>query len=236
MLSSYTVRESRRAKHVSLKMSVAGNLEIIVPQGFDRKHIPEILQRKQGWIEQVTQRMQLRQSLAGAETIDGLPQEIVFRAIDETWQVDYRSTNLPGVRLNEQPASQLVLFGETTHREVCKATLQKWVARKARMHLVPWLRSVSKELRLPFEDASIRRQKTRWGSCSATKTISLNSKLLFLPSHLVRYILIHELCHTVHLNHSRQFWALVGSHEPDYRQFDTSLRDARLYVPLWMEE
>jgi predicted metal-dependent hydrolase len=236
MLPRYTVRESRKAKHVSLKISVSGNLEVIVPQGFDQKHIPAIVQRKQRWIERVTRRMEDRQVLAGLDTTNALPEQIDLRAIAETWQVEYHTTQIPGIRVVEKPNSNLLLFGNISDQETCKVALQRWVSRKAELHLFPWLRSVSQELDLPFGKALIRKQKTRWGSCSSTKTISLNCKLLFLPHPLVRYVFIHELCHTIHLNHSSRFWALVDSYEPDYQQFDDGLRDARGYVPLWMEE
>ncbi|WP_421654449.1 M48 family metallopeptidase [Leptothermofonsia sp. ETS-13] len=235
MLPSYTVRESRKAKHVSLKISVSGRLEVIVPQGFDQNHIPAIVQRKQQWIERVTRRMENRQALAGEATSDALPEKITLRAIAETWQVDYQFTQLPGVRVSELANSRLTLFGSITDQELCKAALQRWVIRKAWIHLVPWLQVVSRELELPFERALVRKQKTRWGSCSSSKTISLNCKLLFLPRSLVQYVFVHELCHTIHLNHSPRFWALVNSYEPDYSQLDANLKDARCYVPLWME-
>jgi hypothetical protein len=236
MLPNYTVRESRRAKHVSLKISVAGSLEVIVPPGFDQKHIPDILQRKQPWIERITQRIQHRQALVGVETSAELPERITLRAIAETWQVAYQTTQIPGIRVVEHPNFNLELFGDTADQDTCKVALQRWVSRKARVHLVPWLKSVSKELKLPFEQTLVRKQKTRWGSCSSSKTISVNCKLLFLPNDLVRYVFVHELCHTIHLNHSSKFWNLVGNYEPQYQQLDDTLRDARCYVPLWMEE
>ncbi len=180
--------------------------------------------------------MQHRQTLTGVETSRDLPKQIDLRAIAETWQVEYQTTQIPGVRVSEQPSFKLTLFGNTANQDTCKVALQRWITRKALIHLVPWLKSVSKELDLPFGQTLVRRQKTRWGSCSNSKTISINCKLLFLPSQLVRYVLIHELCHTVHLNHSSKFWKLVANYEPQYQQFDDSLRDARCYVPLWMEE
>jgi hypothetical protein len=234
MLPSYTVRESRRAKHVSLKISAAGALEVVIPQGFDRQRIPAIVQRKQDWIQRVTSRIESQQAIANLDTA-ALPQQISLRAIDADWQVEYCSTSLPGIRVVEQKTSQVSLYGNIASHELCRSALQQWVTHCARAHLVPWLSQVSQEVKLPFKRATVRRQKTLWGSCSGQKSISLNSKLLFLPDSLVRYVFIHELCHTVHLNHSPEFWALVGKHEPDYQHLDDRLRDARYWVPLWMD-
>ncbi|NJR40930.1 MAG: M48 family metallopeptidase [Leptolyngbyaceae cyanobacterium CSU_1_4] len=110
---------------------------------------------------------------------------------------------------------QLIIQGKVdpTH---CSLALQYWLKRKAEAHLSPWLRLISQEINLPCHQISVRGQKTLWASCSSKKNISLNFKLLFLPPHLVRYVLIHELCHTIHLDHSQKFWALVEHKEPNY--------------------
>jgi predicted metal-dependent hydrolase len=94
---------------------------------------------------------------------------------------------------------------------------------------------VSQEIALPFEQVTVRGQKTLWASCSAKTNISLNYKLLFLPPELVRYVFIHELCHTIHLNHSRRFWALVAEKEPRYKQLDAELNKGWIYIPAWLE-
>lgn len=230
----YTIRESQKAKHVSLKISMSGKLEVIIPQGFDHKRIPAIVQKKQQWIERVRQRVQTQQSLSNWSKGDTLPEQIALAAIAETWQVQYRSAKQPGYK--EQSSLKLTVYGDTTNQSLCKHVLQQWVAHKARLYLVPWLDTVSQEVELPYTRATIRQQKTLWGSCSERQTISLNCKLLFLPAQLVRYVFIHELCHTIHLNHSSKFWALVGRYEPNYQELDASLQDARYLVPAWMEK
>jgi predicted metal-dependent hydrolase len=85
-----------------------------------------------------------------------------------------------------------------------------------------------------YRRVQIRRQRTRWGSCSISGTISLNVCLLFLRADIVRYLLVHELCHTRHMNHSARYWALVAIHEPNFRQLDRELLRGWRHVPAWM--
>jgi predicted metal-dependent hydrolase len=234
-LPNYTVRESRRAKHVSLKILVTGALEVVVPSGFDQQRIPGIIQRKQSWINRVAVRVKEQQVLANATCADGLPEQIALRAIAQDWRVTYYPAEFSGGRAIEGPNATLAVYGYLSDPAIYRRVLRQWMAHQAQRHLFPWLRSLSQDSNLPFKHASVRQQKTLWGSCSGQKTISLNCKLLFLPHPVVRYVLIHELCHTVHMNHSDAFWALVQQHEPGYQQLDTSLRDAHAWVPLWME-
>ena len=70
-------------------------------------------------------------------------------------------------------------------------------------------------------------------SCSARAQISLNDQLLFLPAKTVEYLMIHELCHTRHLNHSASYWRLVESHCPDYRDHEKLLNRSRDLIPDW---
>lgn len=234
-LPDYKIRESLKAKHVSLRMSVQGGLEVIIPKGFDQSRIPEILQNKQSWIEKTIGRLEEQRQRLALEVSHKLPDELAIRAIDQIWHVNYRSTNTARVTLTEKKESWLILNGCTQNEEACKFLLQRWLTHKAYQCLVPWLLSVSQELQLPFSKASVRGQKTLWASCSYQKNISLNYKLLFLPPHLVRYVLVHELCHTVHLNHSSQFWALVLEKESGYEVLDQELRKCSQYVPGWLE-
>jgi len=65
---------------------------------------------------------------------------------------------------------------------------------------------------------AVRKMRSRWGSCSRQGNVSINLLLGHLPDQLLEYVVIHELCHLVHLNHSKRFWALVATHLPDHKE------------------
>ena len=76
-----------------------------------------------------------------------------------------------------------------------------------------------------FTSITIRDQKSRWGSCSSRGTLSFNYRLIFAPAGVLDYVVVHELCHLTYMNHSKDFWNLVASVMPDYKQYKTWLRE-----------
>ncbi|MEB3211959.1 MAG: SprT family zinc-dependent metalloprotease [Leptolyngbyaceae bacterium] len=233
----YRIRESRRAKHVSIKISTWGDVEVVVPRGVSAQKLVSILNQRTDWIQATKQRILSERGAIAHEPEASCPTGVFLRAINETWTVDYIQTEDPHVALDVDRANQhLQISGHIEHPPLCHTLLGQWIRDYARLHFVPWLERVSQETQLPFNKCVIRRQKTRWASCSSKHNINLNDKLLFLPRDLVDYVFIHELCHTVHLNHSKQFWALVEQKETQYRTLDQQLRTAWRYVPRWLEK
>ena len=93
---------------------------------------------------------------------------------------------------------------------------------KSRKELPVWLDRLAPAAWIYFTGVSINSAQSRWGSCSYLKHINLSFYLLLLPQHLIEYVLLHELCHTVEMNHGPRFYALLnsvcGGHAEDYRQ------------------
>jgi predicted metal-dependent hydrolase len=75
-----------------------------------------------------------------------------------------------------------------------------------------------KHLREPFGKVNLRDNRTRWGSCSSSRNISIATRTLLAPEEVLDYIIIHELCHLREMNHSRAYWALVEKIDPDYKE------------------
>jgi predicted metal-dependent hydrolase len=230
----HRIRVSSRARNVSLRMSLERGLEVVVPHGYDLRHIPHLLQRKRRWIESVQRRFARHQSQAPIDRSEGLPTQIILPAVQETWQVSYAKTDRRGLILHPNGDKSLAVSGNLDNVRAGKQLLRRWLCFHGKRTLISWLENVSRELNLPFTKATVRLQKTRWGSCSRAKTISLNAALLFLAPELVRYLFIHELCHTVHMNHSKAYWQLVAAKEPDYRRLDKQMRTAMRTLPSWI--
>lgn len=93
------------------------------------------------------------------------------------------------------------------------------------------LAELNQQYGFPYKLVSIRNQKTRWGSCSKSGTLSFNYRLLFVDSAIRDYVLVHELCHTQHMNHSVRFWQLVARAVPNYRQLRAALHALDRGVP-----
>jgi hypothetical protein len=237
-METYAVRERARAKHVRLHLSVEEGLVVTVPSGFDRAEIAAILQAKRPWIERSARRIEEERALVGLEPRDGLPERIDLRAIAEGWTVEYRHVPVSWVAAGplvapERSVGHLDVRGDVSDRAACGAALRRWVGRKGHVHLVPWLEALGTESGLAFSRTAVKNPRTRWGSYSRRETVSLNQSLLFLPERLVRYVLLHELCHSVYLEHSPSFWGLLRSKEPHAEALRQELRAAWKYLPSW---
>ncbi|MBI1389950.1 MAG: DUF45 domain-containing protein [bacterium] len=235
LLTNVVIQVNARAKRVLLKASARGNLVVVIPRWFRRSLIPQILEDNREWLEATQRRLRRQMKELEAESM-GRPAKIIhLRAIQETWSVRYQTPLDGRYFVQELHKGSLLVHASERKHDLCETLLRNWLREKARIHLLPWLDEVSEQVGLPFASASIRNQRTRWASCSRRKTISLNQKLLFFPPELVRYIFIHELCHTIHLNHSRRFWKLVEMLEPEYRLSEIDLRNGWRYVPVWSD-
>jgi len=118
-------------------------------------------------------------------------------------------------------------------REV-RLSLRRWFMAAARKELKPRLAEQAARLGLRPRAVQVRLQRTRWGSCSAQGTISLNACLMLVEPALVRYLLVHELCHLRYLDHSRRYWREVARFEPEYRSLDRQLGAAWASLPPWI--
>ena len=222
------IRQNKRAKYLRIVISAQNGFEIVAPPGVNLRKIDRFLHEKRNWINKTLSQIELPKIKRPIP----LPEEI--KTFYGTWKVAYQQEAETSLKLKQRGHQAISLVGECSDQPSCKALLKKWLKQQAKTFLKERLNLVSARIELPYNRLSIRDQTTRWGSCSAKKDITLNYKLIFLPLALADYIMIHELCHTVYLNHSPLYWKLVARFEPHYTQHLNALKKAEVYIPPWL--
>jgi len=222
------VRISRRARRLSMRVFPGGRVEVVVPPGVGIPTIERFVARHRDWAE----RHSREYALLAPHGHSRRPESIELALPGRRWNVEYHAAG----RASVHDAGDGVLQVRTTgpsDRHV-SAALLRWLAGVAAAELGPRLDALSAELAIDYAKLHLRRQRTRWGSCSAAGTISLNVCLLFQRPAVVRYLMVHELCHRRHMNHSDRYWRLVESYEPHWRALDAELLKGWRHVPAWV--
>lgn len=229
----YRITENPRARKVILRVRPPDGLVITIPKGFDRGLLPGILERHRSWIQ--TKLRCVHEGFSQKKPEEILPKTMDLAAIGESWDVTYAPH--PGAPLelywDVHPQPHICLRGDDSRLPAVCRLLRTWLQQYATRRLPPLVEQLSQKTKLPYRRLSIRCQKTRWGSYSNLGTLSLNAAVLFLPPHLARLVIVHELCHSTHRLHDTAFWNLLQKHEPDCRRLDAELRHDAHRFPRW---
>lgn len=224
------MRESGRARRLSIKVFPRGRVEVVVPRRTRAAEVREFVEAHQDWINKA------RASFAAEHAPEpfALPDLICLNGIEREFSVRYvneRDARTVKYRVQD---TEIRLSGDTENASLCVQALKRWLLVLAKREYAPRLRTLSALTQNSYKKMHVRGQRTCWGSHSSNGTISLNYCLMFLdPAHL-RYVMIHELCHARHMNHSRRFWGLVGQFEPEYRRLDKDLNSSWKQIPTWV--
>ena len=228
-LPEYRVRRSKRAKYIAFTVQASGMVEIRLPMGVAESMAEVVMRDHQEEIMVRIAQMRLKHDEHGKPPALILPdtlhlpclnQDIPIQRIageDNAWQWD-------GTKLQ-------VWYQQEAHIPII---LRAYLKDKGKQTLPPLLAGIAQEMQEDYQSVRIKWQKTRWGSCSSQRRINLNAKLLLLPTELVRHVMIHELAHLKHLNHSSAFWQHVANFDPEYQDLRQALRDWEQQAPSWL--
>jgi predicted metal-dependent hydrolase len=225
--AAWHVRASARARRLAVRVLPGGFVEIVVPRGTRPHAVEQFVTRHRRWIERTLDQYRPADAAASRQ----LPDRLHFAATGRSYEIRYaRGAAAPRLVAGAQT---LTITGALERTALAHHALQRFTMREAHASFAPWLARLSAATGLQFVRLQIRRQRTRWGSCSPSGTISLNACLMFQPAPVVNYLLVHELAHTRHMNHSRRFWKLVERFEPRWRELDAALTRGWREVPAW---
>ncbi len=228
-IDGWAFRESRRARRLTVRVFHSGRVEVVVPARTSRSTVERFIERHRLWIEK--KRAEAKKNAIPPEPFP--PPLIELSGPGENWRLHVAGAS-GRLRLKVVGPGLLSLTGSSSDTRAVQNALRRWLCLRAAEVLGPMLEACAREMGLPYRRIAIRRQRTRWGSCSTRGTISLNCCLLFQRPEVARYLLIHELAHVRHMNHSARFWELVAKYCPDCRRLDRELLDGWRRVPSWV--
>ena len=228
--SDLQIRRSPRAKRLRVSISPVGEIEVVAPRNASTHDVQYFIQSQYEWISK--RKLQI-EAIRNTELNATMPSRVLLPAINEHWKVIYDTGSTNSENSQKHVTTNDVLSLTIENETQAQQLLKQWLTHRAVSTLLPWLKRTSDETGLCYSSASVRGQKTRWASCSSRKNISLNRCMLFLNPEQVRYLFVHELCHTREMNHTAKFWRLVGQFVPDYKRQEQLVNKSCFQLPRW---
>ena len=214
MTVPYILKHSKKAKYLRMQIKNRGELEVILPRGFQITDAEKFLQKKSDWIKKhINQRKESRNKfyLLGYEIKVSQKYDLFIKR----HKISFKNNHLDITSPTGSTENSVMIY-------------EAWLKKLAKKTLTERVRKIASELNFKVGKITIRGQKTRWGSCSTNGNLSFNYNLLRFRKEIIDYVIIHELCHLKEMNHSERFWKLVEGYYPDYKNLRKELKDHSL--------
>jgi predicted metal-dependent hydrolase len=220
-------RVSAQAKNIRIEVRPDGSVLLVIPRRVPKSAAHAFLRSREDWIRRKLVELQSRAKQLGThgplrwDGSDTLP----LRGVIVPLRVIASRIIKPRVRFDDNQISLYCTGSLLTRPAQLAHTLRMELRRLARLEAKALLDDESERLGVAYSGPRIADQKSLWGSCTPDGLISLNWRLLLAPPQVLRYVVVHELCHRRHLDHSQRFWRLVEKQMPDHADWRGWLRE-----------
>ena len=212
-LINYKIIGSSRT---TLSLQIAGDGELIVraPKHLKEEEIKKFLLEKKNWIlTHLDKSVRRKQNQIAMKWIDNKAFTIYGEEFCLSIVIDKNSKEIIQLKDN---ILQIITADESEKN--IKEAVAFWFKKACKGVLIKRTAYYANKMNLSYGKITLKDQKTCWGSCSGNRNLNFNWKLLLMPPSILDYVVVHELAHLIHMNHSADFWAVVGSIVPDYKE------------------
>jgi predicted metal-dependent hydrolase len=202
-----------RSRSFKIKIEPNGEVVVVTPPRYSKHLLEEFVSSHQDWILRNRAKMLAKT----AHSVDTNQLSIFGKKyLKKILYTRHQPVgmSIAGQYLVYNPANPL-LSPTRLETEFTK-NLNTFLKKTAEKYLLPRTRQLAKTMKLSYGAITIREQKTRWGSCSSQGNLNFNWRLVHYEPPIIDYVIIHELAHLVHMNHSAAFWNLVKEYDPEY--------------------
>lgn len=225
-LGNLHVRINARAKNLIMRIDEHGQIVITVPPYTPEKSIRNFVDNHRSFLKEKIQHAKPKPSYGWDFRIEAPLFRFALRqGTGQRCQLVYHEDQMELVC----PAD--TDFSQPGMDEWLRKAVETALVRQAQIKLPAMVKRLATQAGFSYKSVKISRSQGRWGSCSLQKTINLSCWLMMLPEHLIAYVILHELCHTIEMNHSDRFWTLLNrctggkalSLREELRAYDTSI-------------
>ncbi len=195
-------KKLKRARHIRVTVS-QGKPRVTSPHSISRHSVESFLLQQAPWIQ--AQLNKIEQLPVNTVYYRGEPHTLLFHA------------DPPKDRRIYRDVTSIVVHPIVKTENSIRSSIERWLQTEASSIAVPILQRHAQNMEVEVPQLRFRETQSRWGSCSSNGAITLNWRLVHAPLEVMEYVVIHELAHRVHMNHSVEFWHLVETHDPGYR-------------------
>ncbi|MBL4937583.1 M48 family metallopeptidase [Clostridium sp. YIM B02515] len=219
---TYTLQRKNR-KTISIKITNKGEVVISAPLHISDEKINEVIEKKSNWILLKLEEFSLREPLKENTFLD----ERKLKFLGEKYNLSLFDTFNSNIEIIFDSKNFKIYVPKSikeNKEDYIKAALVSWYRNRAEKIFTEKVKSYAEKLKVYPKRIVIKDQKTKWGSCSSKGNINFNFRVIMAPENIVDYLVVHELCHLVHMNHSSNFWNLVKSILPNYKEAEEWLK------------
>ena len=196
-----SIRRSARARRIRVTVAHDGRVVLVAPARASERAIARAVEESRPWIARTTARLARVPALGldtpGIAWSSGTPLRVV------------RDVGAPRVE-----AADGLLVLRAPDDPAARRALDRWYRARCRHLVDACLPELAEQMGVAPRRVTIREARTRWGSCSASGDLSFNWRLALAPEPVLRHVVVHELAHLVHRDHSQRFWGVVEAHDP----------------------
>lgn len=229
---------SKRSRSIKIEVKTSGVVVLTRPRYVSEKNAFKFLEEKKSWIidsykkmiENMPKKMKYEDNdimyyLGNPYTLK-INEVIKLNKINQTQDYILKKTTKSIVVLDKTNNTiEIYIKEKYNSNENIKNEILNFLANEAYINIKERLDIYSKQMNLQYNMFRIKDTKTRWGSCSSKKNLNFNYKLIFAPQWIIDYVIIHELSHLKHMDHSKNFWSLVGMYAPKYKEAKKWFKD-----------
>ncbi|WP_195263068.1 SprT family zinc-dependent metalloprotease [Clostridium sp. 1001275B_160808_H3] len=201
----------KKKKNISIKIENSGEIKVFAPSGIDNNYIDDLIIKKGDWILKSLDKIKKKDYIDNKVIFQGKYYNLIINKSDEN--------NIFKDNIN------ITINSKDLSREYINELLISWYKKLSIDIVGKRVMDISNNIYIKPSKIIIKNQKSLWGSCNSKREIRLNWRLVLMPQFVMDYIIIHELCHIKQMNHSKEFWKLVESYYPNYKESKDWLKE-----------